>query len=344
MRNRLILPSLTLLMTISCAGCGDSTSGVLSEDKTSGIDKLKIAPDYSLTENWLAMPTKADKAVDVIYFYPSSYVRQNDEEDVIANIDSETMHTEAQHIFQLQATVFSESSNIYAPYYRQVDAQYALTISDEDNDILLRYMASTDPATALDYYFQNLNNGRPYILAGHSQGSEILLMLLSDYMKEHPDYYKNMIAAYVLGYSVTHDYLESNKHLKFAAGESDTGVIISYNTEGLGNANAHNVVVRNGAISINPLNWKLDNTYAGVDLNKGSLQLDGTLGVGIADAQVNTTRGVIECSSVDPQIYAIPEQMADLFGPESFHGWDYGFYYGNLSENIAKRIAAFDNK
>ena len=49
-------------------------------------------------------------------------------------------------------------------------------------------------------------------------------------------------------------------HLKFATGESDTGVIISWNTEGPRNVegNASNVVLLPNAISINPLNWKLD--------------------------------------------------------------------------------------
>ena len=123
----------------------------------------------------------------------------------------------------------------------------------------------------------------------------------------------------MLGYSITREYLDANPHLKFAAGESDAGVIISYNTEGPGNAAAHNVVVRSGAISINPPNWKLDDTYAGVDLNLGSLQPDGTLGAGIADAQLNTERGVVVCSSVDPSVYAVPAQMEALFGTESYH-------------------------
>lgn len=31
--------------------------------------------------------------------------------------------------------------------------------------------------------------------------------ILAEYMKEHPDLYKRMIAAYVIGYSVTGAYL-----------------------------------------------------------------------------------------------------------------------------------------
>ena len=60
-------------------------------------------------------------------------------------------------------------------------------------------------------------------------------------------------------------------HLKFATGESDTGIIFSWNIEGPKNVeeNAKNVVVLPGAISINPLNWKLDKTYAPSSENLG---------------------------------------------------------------------------
>ena len=57
-----------------------------------------------------------------------------------------------------------------------------------------------------------------------------------------------------------------------------------------------------------------------------------------ADAQVVLSRGVIvtnaECEHVaDP----------NFFGPQSFHEFDYNFYYNNLKDNVAKRIAAYRN-
>jgi hypothetical protein len=56
--------------------------------------------------------------------------------------------------------------------------------------------------------------------------------VLKNYFSEHPDYYQRMVAAYAIGYSITKDDLEAYPYLKFAEGESDTGVIISYHTEG----------------------------------------------------------------------------------------------------------------
>ena len=158
-----------------------------------------------------------------------------------------------------------------------------------------------------------------------------------------------MVAAYTIGYSVTKGYLAANPHLKFATGESDTGVIVAWNTEGPGNVetNAHNVVVLPDTMSINPLNWKLDETYAPASLNMGSIVLDEKTGepeigdIG-ADAQINLARGVIVTNAkADPMPEDIAKVAAEFFGPDGRHAYDYMYYYNNIKANVAKRIAAY---
>jgi len=311
--------------------------------KTNGGEKWETKIDYANADNWLSAED-AGKDVDVVYFYPTTFSKVSDDAPDVADITDESMRSGAQRELKNQASVFIEDCNIYAPFYRQVNAAYALTLSDEEADDLLRYSASQDPSAALDYYFENYNNGKPFILAGHSQGSQILTMILSDYMKEHPEHYKNMIAAYVIGYSVTDKYLAANPHLKFAEGADDTGVIISYNTEGPANKDQHNAVVTDGAISINPINWKKDDTYASKEENLGSLNIDGEIEKNLADAKIDLERGVVVCETADSAVYAIPEAAHALFGSESYHGYDYGLYYMNLRENAKVRIEAFKNK
>ena len=311
--------------------------------KTNGGEKWETKIDYANADNWLSAEDTG-KDVDVVYFYPTTFSKVSDDAPDVADITDESMRSGAQRELKNQASVFIEDCNIYAPFYRQVNAAYALTLSDEEADDLLRYSASQDPSAALDYYFENYNNGKPFILAGHSQGSQILTMILSDYMKEHPEHYKNMIAAYVIGYSVTDKYLAANPHLKFAEGADDTGDIISYNTEGPANKDQHNAVVTDGAISINPINWKKDDTYAAKEENLGSLNIDGEIEKNLADAKIDLERGVVVCETADSAVYAIPEAAHALFGPESYHGYDYGLYYMNLRENAKVRIEAFKNK
>ena len=167
--------------------------------------------------------------------------------------------------------------------------------------------------------------------------------VLKNYFKEHPEYYERMVAAYLIGFSVTKEDLEANPHMKFATGETDTGVIVSWNTEGPKNVEekAHNVVVLPNAISINPLNWKLDETYAPASENLGSLVLNEETGEYeirdiAADAQVVLDRGVV----VTNADFA-PSEMTDYFGPDSFHEDEYQIYYNNIKDNVAKRIAAY---
>ena len=294
-----------------------------------GSEKWQTKIDYSDSSNWLTIKD-ADKAVDVIYFYPTTF--QKTGSDDVSDINDVNMRRGAAKAFSLQATVFENDCNIYAPFYRQVSREYAF-----GSDELMRQSAMQDPATALDYYFENYNNGKPFILAGHGQGSKILLGILADYMKNNPDYYKNMVAAYVLGCSVTKEFLSQNPHLKFAESATDTGVIISYTTEGTGNIGENNAAVSKGAIAINPVNWQRDNTYALALDNMGSLDKDGNVLKGFADAMIDTERGTVICGTASPSY----KMDGTFFGPDSYFDYDYGFYYMNLRENAWRRIKAF---
>ena len=206
-----------------------------------------------------------------------------------------------------------------------------------------------DMIAALDYYFEHCNGGRPFIIAGHSQGSAMVLLLLRTYFKDHPEYYERMVAAYTIGYSVTDEYLAANPHLKFATGETDTGVIIAWNTEGPKNVetNAHNVVVLPHTRSINPLNWKLDETYAPASMNLGSFMPNAETGEyeftdAGADAQINLARGVVVThAKVEPVPEDLYKVAVGFFGPDGRHASDYSYYYNNIKANVAKRVAAY---
>ena len=168
-----------------------------------------------------------------------------------------------------------------------------------------------------------------------------------------------MIAAYPIGYAVTTDYLAKNPHLKFAERADDTGVIVSYNTEGAENHSQRNIVVApSGSLSINPINWKRDATPATFAENKGSLLVtdygafyaeiqekgaDAAIAAhstaGLADATVDPERGVI----VTHADAAYCHEATSVFGTASYHSFDWLFFTGNLKENVAVRIAAYEN-
>ena len=156
-----------------------------------------------------------------------------------------------------------------------------------------------------------------------------------------------MVAAYAIGYSITSDDLAANPHMKFATGESDTGVILSWHAEGPKNVEANgpipNVAILKNGISINPLNWKRDETYASASMNLGSLVMDESGATEIrdidADAQVNIARGTVVTNAK-----AIPNEMTELAGPQCYHQDDYSIFFNNIKDNVAKRIAAYFTK
>lgn len=299
--------------------------------------------DYSTPVHWLSLPNGADKAVDVFYLYPTAWYKVDKEEPNICEIDNPIMIEQAKIIFAQQAAAFESVGNIYAPFYRQADAAYILSLPFADRDKFIAGIPAKDAIAAFDHFIHHYNNGRPFILAGHSQGAMVLRILLAEYMAKNPEIYKRMIAAYVIGYSVTKEYLAANPHLKFARGPNDTGVIISYNTQAPV-INGANGVVLPGAIAINPITWTRGEALAPAEQNLGSILLTpaGIVAArnvkNIADARVSKSKGAVICSTANVEMFA-PGNA--LFGKGVFHGMDYPFYYNNIRENAANRAKIF---
>lgn len=317
-----------------------------------GIEKYDTLIDYSLADNWLDVPASmvqdgelnADAAeglkdVDVFYVYPT--VTGFRPETEVCEMTDTMMISGAQMVRQIQTAVFDESCNVFMPYYRQI----SMPKPGSDYQAIINYVSGFDATDALDYYLTHLNQGRPFIIAGHSQGAATVIALLENHLTKHPEALSRMVAAYPIGFAVTKDWL-AKTGLKFAEGATDTGVIVSWNTEGPSNQNEKNMTLAPGGISINPINWKRDDTYAPVEENLGSLTYDGQLVVpGIADARVDTARGSVVVSTIaEPVLYAIPGEAAQMFGPESYHLHDYGFFFNNFKQNVADRIKAFMEK
>ena len=297
-------------------------------------------------------PAVVDKAVDVFYLYPTSWMKVKQSDPNICEIDNPLMLKYSKFAYQRQATAFETTANIYAPYYRQDDAVYTTSLPQAEQAKIVGGIPKTDAIAAFDYYIKNYNNGRPFILAGHSQGSVVMMLILSEYMKENPRVYARMIAAYVIGASITPEYLAENPHLKFAEGPDDTGVIISYNTEAP-TVEGKSPVLVPGALAINPITWTRDETLATAEQNLGSITVnkDGSVVLdkdgkiapvkNYADARVDKARGVVICSVCDVEKLAPGTAFS---GKGVFHSSDYSFYYYNIKENAANQTKIFLNK
>lgn len=300
--------------------------------------------DYARTEHWLAISDDNEREVDVFYIYPTSWYKEDISEPDFCAIDNRIMLIGSRSAFERQATAFATIGNIYAPYYRQADADYILSLPEEQRWETAESIPFHDIFAAFDYYIHQYNNGRPFILVGHSQGAMMTMLLLQEYMHKNPDVYERMVSAYVIGYPVTTEFMHTNSHLKFAEGPDDTGVIISFNTQSPEVTFGNNIITRETVgLVINPINWRRDETTAAASENLGSYMPTDNLDTfeiipNYADARIDLAQGVIVCSTVDARTLF---EISGAMGFGVYHSFDIPFYYNNLRENAERRVAAF---
>ena len=317
---------------------------ILSTTRCSKDDDTVEDTDYSRPEHWLSLSGFPRKPVDVFYLYPTTYRKLAASDPTCCNINNASMLKGSPIAFNNQATAFETAGNLYAPYYRQAALTPGVTQTEEEMWKVAEGIPYSDVSAAFDYFINNFNQGRPFILVGHSQGSIQMMLLLSRYMAVNPAVYSRMIAAYVIGYPVTAQYMTANPHLKFAEGPDDLGVIISYNTQSPNMLSGESLIMgTNIGIVINPINWKRDETLAMVSESLGSYMPDST-GVYVkvpayADARINLAQGVLICSSVDEDALSGP-----VFGHGGYHMWDYPLYFYNLKENAENRVNKYFGK
>ena len=147
---------------------------------------------------------------------------------------------------ELAYDIFGKYADFYSPYYRQITLDS--WTSDEIAEERFPY-AMEDVCRAFDYYMEHWNDGRPFFLAGFSQGAKCVVELLKSLDE---DEYSRLIAAYVIGYKVTESDMR-NPNIRPAQSADDTGVTVCYNSvESVASVSPG---LAASEFCINPLNW-----------------------------------------------------------------------------------------
>lgn len=311
-------------------------------------DRQAPAPDYAREATWAALPTRRDSADAVPKNTPLRDQQATAPADVFfihlttlaspqrwnaATTDLALNLLTDQFSIRRQASVFNAAGRVYAPRYRQA-ALYSFFDSDSSANVSAALdLAYQDIKTAFQYYLDHYNQGRPIILAGHSQGAFHAQRLLHDFFDQNPARRKQLVAAYLVGFKMLPD---AYQNLRPCEDSTQTGCFISWNTGEWG----HSYEPYRDALAINPLTWTRDTAAAPASLNKGSVpQSFNRIDKGIADAKVQN--GVLwvhpPTTSGYPR-FLIPGR------PElrhSFHVADYGLYYMNVRENAVGRVRAW---
>lgn len=290
--------------------------------------------DYTQKTNWLRFPESADKNVDIFYVFPTIYA---DERYPVLDWSVPALKKRADSYGASSSAVFASVGNMYIPYYRQAGFPQIMEAIESGN-MTLPEIGYEDIRNAFRCYMKHYNQGRPFILLGHSQGTMALMNLLEKDFK-NPAWNRKLIAAYLPGYRITEEYFKRNPHLKFVKGESDTGVIIAYNTQGE-NADDKYFALP-GSLGINPLNWRRDSVPAPAKMNRGSLWFDRKSKTmketaEMTGAYLNPRTGAVIVSVPHPAVYEIPG-----LGKNVYHAGDIFIFFRNLEANAGKRAEEY---
>lgn len=328
-----ILAGICVILACGCVNKDTSVTpdnGVVEPDTPEPVQTLDYADEYY----WLSLPSTG-KPVDVFYVYPTVSSNMTGQMD-ITSADERAL---AEGIYQAQATVYERDANVFAPYYRQMSTNVDMSAGGLATDTPEFKQGAVDVQDAFEYYITNLNEGRPFIIAGHSQGTMALIELIKNRFGDDEELRNRMVAAYLIGYTVTDADL-AKAGLSAAERADDTGVVVTYNTQSP--TSVGGPMLMEGAHCINPLNWETDGTYAPASENLGARFYNDSTGEFLreeknyCDAQINLTTGALMATipeSEELDIGSYPEGV--------YHRYDYAFWYRNLEENVGDRIQAF---
>lgn len=297
-------------------------------------DPLTTPTDYADPANWIAAPAPTDRPAATLYLYPSTFW----EPARSCAVTHPGMRAEAVKVVDAHAGVF-EATDLHAPFYRQLGLDFIMAASGGDMMRAVAEIPLVDARLAFEHFLDHGAGDRPIVLAGHSQGAIVLAQLLGWLAADRPELLPRIVAAYLVGVPVTERML-GRLGLPFATGASDTGVVVSYNTESP-DADASPFRVTPPGLAINPVSWRRDEAPAPASESLGSrIRLaapDGTPTGEIverprfAGARVDLRRGTVVTDA--------PVSPGERWPAGVLHRYDYDLFWHDLRQNVTDRVA-----
>ena len=278
--------------------------------------KERVSLNYSDQTNWAYLPLDEDKEkcqtnVDVFFVAPTSVQgSMEDYGDFVINLDDEDDKYAFCGSIGIQKGIYDDKALFYSPFYRQMALVGYYESFDEDFRESLLELAYNDVRDAFKDYLSEYNNDRKIVLAGFSQGADMIKRLMMD--EEFRSVWDDkLVAAYVIGWNITDSdrYSLSCNGIKMAGDEYETGVCISFCSEAEEITSTFVVPDTISTNGINPINWRTDDTVATAMDNPGScldLGFDGGIRreqSHVCGAYLDKDRGTLKVIGVSPQEY-----------------------------------------
>lgn len=295
--------------------------------------------DYSDKQNWAYWNDGENKTADLFIVCPT--VDMGKGGNLNADIKNEKYRESFKGALNMELGIYSDAAEVYAPYYRQ--ATFPIySMSEQERERYLEY-AYEDVRDAFLYYAEHSDADRPLILAGFSQGSDMVIRLMKDLFGDKK-YADRLVAAYCIGWKLTEDEVKQYPQLKPAEGEKNTGVIVCFNSEAENIKSSLMIGENEKTYAINPLNWKTDSTRADKSENLGACFTDYSGAVtkeekNLTGAYIDEKRGALKVTDVSAADYS-----NKLFEDGIYHLYDYQFFFRNLQNNVKTRLSEYEAK
>ena len=332
------------LSACSLASCSDKYNAFKSLYTFKSPD---AKPDYANLNYWAAHPWKwdpsdstprpflgetKDSSADVFFLHPTTYTGRLKQGRQNATIDDDYINAKTDYSTILyQASVFNQHARVFAPRYRQANRSTFFKPPSEKTDSVFE-LAYQDIKTAFEYYLQHWNNGRPIIIASHSQGSKMAERLLKEYFENKP-LKDQLVVAYLAGWPVPKEYFTS---LQMCADSLQTGCLCSWRTFRNGYIPSYLKNEKGNSYVTNPITWTTGNEYASRKLNKGCVVTK------FNKLYPHSTGGQISNGFLYVRRPKFPWSFLYLSG--NYHPGDINLFYFNIRENTGQRINTFLKK
>ena len=312
---------LFLLLSVTCCRCGEKFTDTPEKENVFVPEQPQYDEHGYM---WTIIRNDPDGNGADIFYVPSTWEYDwHTADGRICHHADPSLHDHRVHMsieIDSIAQYMAEGNNFYSPYYRHITLNSWATLNEDTINRRYHDVAFVDVKNAFNYFIENLNCGRPFILAGFSQGGKSVVELLKTI---DPHTRERLVAAYVMGYKVTPKDIAAHPYIKAAKDSVDTGVVICYNSVS-DVKYTKPVVSEPNTMCINPVNWHTDSTPA---------ILNDTITVTIApNAKVLVVKGFD--GSYLPNILDIPN-IGD------YHGAEPWLYSECLRKNIRQRVMAY---